>query len=97
MISEVYKKLSESIKDIDGARMEDNKFCVSVHYRNVAPHDYGEVHQRVTAVLKNYPCLRLTHGRKVRNIHNRTAVSKHWLSTIVVFVFNSTALLNSGS
>jgi trehalose-6-phosphatase len=22
--------------DIDGARMEDNKFCVSVHYRNVA-------------------------------------------------------------
>uniref|UniRef100_A0A0E0IWA4 Trehalose 6-phosphate phosphatase n=1 Tax=Oryza nivara TaxID=4536 RepID=A0A0E0IWA4_ORYNI len=68
MISEVYKKLSESIKDIDGARMEDNKFCVSVHYRNVAPHDYGEVHQRVTAVLKNYPCLRLTHGRKVLEV-----------------------------
>lgn len=36
MIGEVYKKLGESVKDIDGARMEDNKFCVSVHYRNVA-------------------------------------------------------------
>lgn len=33
---QVYKKLGESVKDIDGARMEDNKFCVSVHYRNVA-------------------------------------------------------------
>jgi trehalose-6-phosphatase len=32
----VYKKLAESIVDIDGAKMEDNKFCVSVHYRNVA-------------------------------------------------------------
>ncbi|KAF8728057.1 hypothetical protein HU200_018633 [Digitaria exilis] len=65
MISEVYEKLSESVKDIDGARMEDNKFCVSVHYRNVAEDDYKMVFQRVTAVLEGYPCLRLTHGRKV--------------------------------
>uniref|UniRef100_A0A452YTU8 Uncharacterized protein n=1 Tax=Aegilops tauschii subsp. strangulata TaxID=200361 RepID=A0A452YTU8_AEGTS len=35
---QVFENLSESIKDIEGARMEDNKFCVSVHYRNVAPH-----------------------------------------------------------
>lgn len=33
---QVYEKLGESVKDIVGARMEDNKFCVSVHYRNVA-------------------------------------------------------------
>jgi len=65
MISEVYKKLGESVKDINGARMEDNKFCVSVHYRNVAEDDYKKVFQRVTAVLEDYPCLRLTHGRKV--------------------------------
>ncbi|WVZ57571.1 hypothetical protein U9M48_007940 [Paspalum notatum var. saurae] len=65
MIGEVYKKLGESVKDIVGARMEDNKFCVSVHYRNVAEDDYKKVFQRVTAVLEDYPCLRLTHGRKV--------------------------------
>jgi trehalose 6-phosphate phosphatase len=65
MISEVYKKLGESVKDINGARMEDNKFCVSVHYRNVAEDDYKKVFQCVTAVLEDYPCLRLTHGRKV--------------------------------
>jgi len=68
MIAEVFENLSESIKDIEGARMEDNKFCVSVHYRNVAPHDYEKVHQRVTAVLKDYPFLRLTHGRKVLEV-----------------------------
>lgn len=68
MIAEVFHNLSESIRDIDGARMEDNKFCVSVHYRNVAPHDYEKVHQRVTNVLKDYPCLRLTHGRKVLEV-----------------------------
>ncbi|KAG8083847.1 hypothetical protein GUJ93_ZPchr0010g7904 [Zizania palustris] len=68
MISEVFNKLGETVKNIDGAKMEDNKFCVSVHYRNVAPHDYAEVHQRVTAVLRNYPCLRLTHGRKVLEV-----------------------------
>jgi len=65
MITEVYEKLGESVKDIDGARMEDNKFCVSVHYRNVAEDDYKKVFHRVTAVLEGYPCLRLTHGRKV--------------------------------
>ncbi|KAL6906424.1 hypothetical protein ACP4OV_004025 [Aristida adscensionis] len=65
MISEVFTKLDESIKDIKGARMEDNKFCVSVHYRNVAPEDYETVFQRVSAVLDDYPLLRLTHGRKV--------------------------------
>ncbi|KAI5015194.1 hypothetical protein ZWY2020_056584 [Hordeum vulgare] len=68
MIAEVFENLSESIKDIDGARMEDNKFSCVLHYQNVAPHDYETVHQRVTAVLKDYPCLRLTHGRKVLEV-----------------------------
>lgn len=27
--------LVESTKDIEGVKVEDNKFCVSVHYRNV--------------------------------------------------------------
>ncbi|TVU31750.1 hypothetical protein EJB05_23448 [Eragrostis curvula] len=68
MIDEVYKRLGESIMDIDGARMEDNKFCVSVHYRNVAEDDYQKVFQRVTAVMEDYPCLKLTHGRKVLEV-----------------------------
>lgn len=35
MFDQVFKSLVESTKDIEGAVVEDNKFCVSVHYRNV--------------------------------------------------------------
>jgi trehalose 6-phosphate phosphatase len=35
MITEVSKSLIEVTKAIKGATVENNKFCVSVHYRNV--------------------------------------------------------------
>lgn len=35
MLEQVLKSLVESTKDIEGAKVENNKFCVSVHYRNV--------------------------------------------------------------
>lgn len=35
MFMQVRKLLTESTKDIKGAKIENNKFCVSVHYRNV--------------------------------------------------------------
>ena len=34
-MAQVYKSLVESTKAIEGAKVENNKFCVSVHYRNV--------------------------------------------------------------
>lgn len=33
--SQVLCSLIESTKDIKGVKVEDNKFCISVHYRNV--------------------------------------------------------------
>jgi trehalose 6-phosphate phosphatase len=36
MIDEVSKSLLEATSGIEGANVENNKFCVSVHYRNVA-------------------------------------------------------------
>ncbi|KAJ3681869.1 hypothetical protein LUZ60_014442 [Juncus effusus] len=65
MIDEVYRTLVIKTKDIEGSTVENNKFCVSVHYRNVAVEEYGAVDQCVKEVLKDYPRLRLTHGRKV--------------------------------
>ena len=35
MIDKVTKDLAEKIKAIPGARVENNKFCVSVHFRCV--------------------------------------------------------------
>lgn len=105
MLEQVLKSLVETTKDIEGAKVENNKFCVSVHYRNVDEkvisiilsqwdflslylaqqwdHNktntsclplftlhfcfqyWAVVAQRVHDILKNYPRLRLTHGRKV--------------------------------
>ncbi|XP_050384799.1 trehalose-phosphate phosphatase A [Argentina anserina] len=68
MIGEVLKSLIEITTDIEGAKVENNKFCVSVHYRNVDEKNWAVVAQRVHDILKNYPRLRLTHGRKVLEV-----------------------------
>nr|GEW35080.1 probable trehalose-phosphate phosphatase F [Tanacetum cinerariifolium] len=68
MIDEVFKTLVEVTKDIPGAKVEDHKFCTSVHYRNVDENSWLMVAQRVHDVLKDYPRLRLTHGRKVLEV-----------------------------
>ncbi|XP_020583963.1 probable trehalose-phosphate phosphatase F [Phalaenopsis equestris] len=68
MIDEVFRLLIENTKDIIGSKVENNKFCVSVHYRLVDMKSWDLIAQRVFDILKNYPRLRLTYGRKVLEI-----------------------------
>ncbi|KAJ4822776.1 hypothetical protein Tsubulata_036128 [Turnera subulata] len=68
MINEVFSSLVEATKDIEGATVENNKFCVSVHYRNVAEKSWKSVADRVQAIIEKFPRLRLTHGRKVLEV-----------------------------
>ncbi|XP_047065918.1 probable trehalose-phosphate phosphatase 1 isoform X3 [Lolium rigidum] len=68
MISEVYKSLVEATRSIKGANVENNKFCVSVHFRNVDKKDWKLVTEIVDNVLKAFPRLKLTTGRKVLEI-----------------------------
>ncbi|GKC50008.1 probable trehalose-phosphate phosphatase F [Tanacetum coccineum] len=68
MIDEVYRTLVEVTKDIPGAFIENHKFCTSVHYRNVDDKSWPVIAQCVHDVLKDYPRLRLTHGRKVLEV-----------------------------
>ncbi|CAA0834591.1 Trehalose-phosphate phosphatase A [Striga hermonthica] len=68
MIDEVFESLIEITKDIAGAQVENNKFCVSVHYRNVDEKSWSLVGQLVEEILSRYPRLRLTHGRKVLEV-----------------------------
>ncbi|XP_054825417.1 probable trehalose-phosphate phosphatase F isoform X2 [Prosopis cineraria] len=68
MIDEVFGTLVEITRDIKGAKVENHKFCVSVHYRNVDENNWITVGQLVHDMLKNYPRLRSTHGRKVLEI-----------------------------
>ncbi|XP_075482522.1 putative trehalose-phosphate phosphatase J [Primulina tabacum] len=68
MIDEVYQQLLEIIKSTPGAMVENNKFCVSVHFRCVDEKKWTELAKQVGSVLEGYPSLRLTQGRKVLEI-----------------------------
>ncbi|KGN48762.1 probable trehalose-phosphate phosphatase J [Cucumis sativus] len=68
MIDQVYKELVEKTKSTPGAKVENNKFCLSVHYRCVEEKKWSELAQQVKSVLKDFPQLRLTQGRKVLEI-----------------------------
>ncbi|OEL37787.1 putative trehalose-phosphate phosphatase 7 [Dichanthelium oligosanthes] len=65
MIEEVHERLVETTRCIPGAKVENNKFCVSVHFRCVDEKMWGELSEAVKGVLREYPKLRLTQGRMV--------------------------------
>ncbi|KAJ4954032.1 hypothetical protein NE237_030864 [Protea cynaroides] len=68
MINEVNKTLVEKTKSIPGVNVENNKFCVSVHFRRVDEKKWSALAEMVWSVLKDYPKLRLSQGRKVLEI-----------------------------
>ncbi|CAL0319353.1 unnamed protein product [Lupinus luteus] len=68
MINEVYKILQEITKSVPGAMVENNKFCLSVHFRCVDEKSWAPLAEKVKLVLNEYPKLKLTQGRKVLEI-----------------------------
>ncbi|KAL1831464.1 hypothetical protein DCAR_0101439 [Daucus carota subsp. sativus] len=68
MIDEVYTALLEKTRSTPGAKVENNKFCLSVHFRCVEEKKWSELAQKVRSVLKDYPELKLAQGRKVLEI-----------------------------
>ncbi|GAY45537.1 hypothetical protein CUMW_090210 [Citrus unshiu] len=67
-IQEIIKELEEETKKIQGARIEDNRFCISVHFRQVREEDYSILQEKAKAVLRNYPDFDLSEGKKVMEI-----------------------------
>lgn len=68
LINEVFTALIETTKLIKGAKVEHNKFCVTVHFRRVKEEHWEALAERVGNVLKDYPSLNMTHGRKVLEV-----------------------------
>ncbi|KAK3159127.1 hypothetical protein QOZ80_2AG0146090 [Eleusine coracana subsp. coracana] len=68
MIDEVYKVLVEKTKSTPGAKVENNKFCLSVHFRCVDEKRWNALAEQVKAVINDYPKLKLSQGRKVLEI-----------------------------
>ncbi|KAJ4867391.1 Trehalose-phosphate phosphatase B [Raphanus sativus] len=68
MIEKVVNILEEKTKWIPGAMVENNKFCLSVHFRRVDEKRWTALAEQVKSVLIDYPQLKLTQGRKVLEI-----------------------------
>uniref|UniRef100_K4A1L8 Trehalose 6-phosphate phosphatase n=1 Tax=Setaria italica TaxID=4555 RepID=K4A1L8_SETIT len=85
---------SAKIRGIDGAKVENNKFCVSVHYRNVNEKDWPLVARCTDDILKAYPRLRLSHGRKVLEVRPVIDWNK---GKAVEFLLDSLGLADSGN
>ncbi|KAJ0105384.1 hypothetical protein Patl1_18548 [Pistacia atlantica] len=57
MINEVFRTLVENTKKIQGAKVENHKFCAAIHYRNVDEKNWPTIAQCVHDILKDYPRL----------------------------------------
>lgn len=62
----VARRLTEILRDVSGAWVEDKGLSVTVHYRNVAdPRTELRVRARVIPLVAAFPVLRCTEGKKV--------------------------------
>lgn len=68
VMDEIFKLLEEKASKVHGARVEHNKFCVSVHFRCVKEENWLHLAEQVNHVIKSYANLYLTQGRKVLEI-----------------------------
>ncbi|KAG4184639.1 hypothetical protein ERO13_A09G184000v2 [Gossypium hirsutum] len=67
-IQEISMELEHKIGETQGAKIEDNMFCISVHYRQVPPQDQGNLKEKVKSVVENRPEFRLTEGKMVLEV-----------------------------
>ncbi|KAL5719001.1 trehalose-phosphatase [Ranunculus cassubicifolius] len=68
VIQEILTVLEEKTKNIPGVLIENNRFCISVHFRRVHEEDYVRLEEQVKSILKEYPNFHSTRGRKVIEI-----------------------------
>ncbi|MCO5564756.1 hypothetical protein L7F22_018424 [Adiantum nelumboides] len=75
LMDEVCSLLKERSKKYRGARVDHNKYCATLHFRCVKEEDWLALAEEVQAILKEYPELTLTQGRKVLEL--RPAIEWH--------------------
>ncbi|GJZ39296.1 probable trehalose-phosphate phosphatase 2 [Tanacetum coccineum] len=67
-IEKMLIEMNERTNNIEGVAIEDNRFCLSVHYRHVKDEDYQRLEQQVESMLVNHPEFHMTRGKKVLEI-----------------------------
>ncbi|KAK4740864.1 hypothetical protein SAY87_024452 [Trapa incisa] len=91
-LGQVYKILLERVGSIPGAKVETNKYCLGVHFRCVDEKKWSALAEQVKSVLKGYPKLKLTLGRKVIEIRPAIKWDK---GNAVEFLLKSLGYANS--
>ncbi|XP_059449571.1 probable trehalose-phosphate phosphatase J [Corylus avellana] len=67
-LKKIKEKLLEKTKGIRGAIVEDNKFCISVHFRCVDDELVDNVKKIVDSVIESYPEFRAGEGKMVMEV-----------------------------
>ncbi|XP_031263078.1 trehalose-phosphate phosphatase B-like isoform X3 [Pistacia vera] len=67
-IQKIIQVLEERLKTVKGAMVEDNKFCISVHFRRVHEEDLDSLKEMVNSTVEAYPNFRVSGGKKVLEI-----------------------------
>jgi trehalose 6-phosphate phosphatase len=68
LIQDVRARLTKVTSQIEGSSIEDNKYCISVHFRNCHPDSYEEILKAVDDIVAQEPDLHVTRGRKVLEV-----------------------------
>jgi len=93
LIDEVHDALLPRIACIEGASVEHNKFCVSVHYR-MCPERWPEVEAAIEEVLVGRERLHVTRGRKVFEVRPKVEWDK---GRALLFLLQQLGLDGAGS
>ncbi|XP_059450612.1 probable trehalose-phosphate phosphatase J [Corylus avellana] len=96
-LKKIKKKLQEKTKGIRGAIVEDNKFCISVHFRCVDEENVDNVKKIVDSVIKSYPDFRKGEGNKVMEVRpniewNKGHALGYLLNTLGFDAYNADVL-----
>ena len=75
VFAEIEPLLKKELQHIEGIDFERKKFTLAVHYRQVKKEMEPQVHEAITRILKNYPKIRQSGGKKVVEI--RPAIDWH--------------------
>ncbi|KAK9063156.1 hypothetical protein SSX86_017026 [Deinandra increscens subsp. villosa] len=86
-VKKMLTEVKERTQSIPGVAVEDNRFCISVHYRHVKDEDYGRLEEEVKLMLANHADFHLTKGKKVLEIRpsikwNKGDALKYLLETL---------------
>jgi len=67
-LEQAARSFEHQLSGIDGVLIEDKKFSIAVHYRQVADQDISRIEHAVDDVVEGQPQLTKTHGKKVLEV-----------------------------